>query len=363
MDMWLCREWPESEDIVPLKSPRLQSEESVTKDLRILSGLAALIFAIAIPLLYFSLSVYSLQKTLKIETFCLVKNIERIIQKRPKMWEFEYERLLELISKPVIDEHLDERTIRSAAGAVVAKTDFAATRPAIAVSVVFFDSGKPGGLIETRRSIRKQLFVTVFLGMLSSTLGYILFSIFRTYPIRKLENTLADLRRAEEELREMSLRDQMTELYNRRGFITLAERQIRLADRARKPALLIYIDYDGLKSINDTFGHEEGDNALIDTANILRETFREADIIARLGGDEFAVIVIEITSMNPDVFLKRLQENIDANNAEETRPYKLAMSWGMAIYNPGSPMSLNDLISLADERMYAQKKAKSNRRI
>jgi len=172
-----------------------------------------------------------------------------------------------------------------------------------------------------------------------------------------------DRKRMEEEIREMSLRDQMTDLYNRRGFITLAEQQIRAADRAKRPMLLTFIDLDGLKGINDTLGHEEGDRALIDAANVLRQTFRESDVIARLGGDEFAVLSIDAADMNPEDLSKRLQENIDAGNAKETRPYKMAMSWGTVVYDPGFPLSFDELMSLADERMYAQKKVKSNRRI
>ena len=172
-----------------------------------------------------------------------------------------------------------------------------------------------------------------------------------------------DRKRMEEEIREMSLRDQLTDLYNRRGFITLAEQQIRVANRAKRAMLLTFIDLDGLKGINDTLGHEEGDRALIDAANVLRQTFRESDVITRLGGDEFAVLSIDAADMNPEDLSKRLQENIDVGNATETRPYKLAMSWGTAVYDPGSPLSLDELMSSADERMYAQKKAKSNQRI
>jgi len=186
--------------IVPFNSPRLQSGVSVTRGMRILGGITASIFAVVIPLLYFGLSVYTLQKSLRIETVYLAKNIERIIQSRPKLWEFEQERLFELVSKPVVSGYHDERTIRSAAGTVVVKNDFSVISPAITVSVVFFDSGNPVGSIETRCSIRKQVFVTVLLGMLSSTFGYLLFFVFRTYPVRRLENALADLQRANEDL-------------------------------------------------------------------------------------------------------------------------------------------------------------------
>jgi len=168
-----------------------------------------------------------------------------------------------------------------------------------------------------------------------------------------------DRKRMEEEIREMSFRDQMTELYNRRGFITLAEQQIRAAIRNRRSMLLTFVDCDGLKSINDTLGHEEGDRALIVTANVLRQTFRKSDIIARLGGDEFAVLSIDATNINPEDFSKRLQQNIDAGNAKKARPYKLAMSWGTAVYDPQIHCSLDDLISRADSLMYEQKKMKS----
>jgi diguanylate cyclase (GGDEF)-like protein/PAS domain S-box-containing protein len=173
---------------------------------------------------------------------------------------------------------------------------------------------------------------------------------------------ITERKRMEEEIREMSLRDLLTGLYNRRGFITLAEQQIRTADRSRRTISLTFIDCDGLKLINDTLGHEEGDKALIDTADVLRQTVRKSDIIARLGGDEFAVLAIDAADINPDDFPKRLQQNIDAGNAKNVRPYKLSMSWGTSVYDPGSSRSLDELMSSADERMYAQKIGKSNRR-
>ncbi|MFH2041070.1 MAG: diguanylate cyclase, partial [Acidobacteriota bacterium] len=133
---------------------------------------------------------------------------------------------------------------------------------------------------------------------------------------------ITDRKRMEEEIREMSFRDQMTELYNRRGFITLAGQQLKAATRTQRPMLLIFMDCDGLKWINDTFGHEEGDRALVDTAHVLRQTFREADIVARLGGDEFAVLSIDAADRNPEELLKRLAQNVDAFNATDARPYR-----------------------------------------
>jgi diguanylate cyclase (GGDEF)-like protein len=172
---------------------------------------------------------------------------------------------------------------------------------------------------------------------------------------------ITERKRMEEEIREMSLRDGLTGLYNRRGFVTLAEQQLKAASRTKRQTQLTFTDVDGLKWINDNLGHEEGDKALIDTANILRQTFRESDIIARLGGDEFAILAIDITELNPEAFAKRLQQNIDECNAKQSRQYKLAMSWGAASYDPESPLSLDQLMSSADELMYTHKKSKSNK--
>jgi diguanylate cyclase (GGDEF)-like protein len=117
---------------------------------------------------------------------------------------------------------------------------------------------------------------------------------------------ITERKRMEAEIREMSLRDLLTGLYNRRGFITLAEQQLKAANRAHRPLQLTFADCDRLKWINDTLGHKEGDKALIDTAQILRQTFRESDIIARLGGDEFAILSIDTADMKHGELLQRL---------------------------------------------------------
>jgi diguanylate cyclase (GGDEF)-like protein/PAS domain S-box-containing protein len=180
---------------------------------------------------------------------------------------------------------------------------------------------------------------------------------------RGLGRDITERRQAEEEIKALAITDALTGLYNRRGFITLAERQIKGANRSQRPMLLTFIDCDRLKWINDTLGHEEGDKALIDTANLLRRTFRESDIIARLGGDEFAVLSIDAADMDLEDFSRRLQRHIDEFNETELKSYKLSMSWGTAIYSPESPLTLDRLISTADSLMYAQKKIKSSQRM
>ncbi|HPS57273.1 MAG TPA: PAS domain S-box protein [Spirochaetota bacterium] len=164
-------------------------------------------------------------------------------------------------------------------------------------------------------------------------------------------------RRIEGEIRLMAIVDTLTGLFNRRGFITLAEQQIKASGREKKKLLLFYIDLDGLKTINDTYGHEEGDLVLKKTAVILRKTFRESDIIARLGGDEFAVLVTDSEEL-PDVVLKRLKSRTDEENSAQDLPYRLSMSIGIADYNPLAPCSIDDLMSRADRIMYDRKKVK-----
>lgn len=157
------------------------------------------------------------------------------------------------------------------------------------------------------------------------------------------------------ELRSLSLVDDLTGLYNRRGFLFLAQQQVKIADRMKRGMLILFADVDDMKRINDTLGHREGDLALIETATILKETFREADIIARIGGDEFAVLTVEARKDSVEILRTRLQENLDARNAKGDPHYKLSISVGIARYDAESPCSIGDLLAQADALMYEQK--------
>lgn len=164
------------------------------------------------------------------------------------------------------------------------------------------------------------------------------------------------------ELRAMSLTDDLTGIYNRRGFMTLAQQQLKMANRMRVGLLLLFADLDGMKSINDTFGHLEGDRALADTAEVLKETFRESDVIARMGGDEFAVIALEESEFSDEVIISRLQENLAACNAGKNRPYALSLSIGITHYRPEDPCNIDELLEKADKLMYEQKRMKKQNR-
>lgn len=167
-------------------------------------------------------------------------------------------------------------------------------------------------------------------------------------------------KKLEEELQELSLKDELTGLYNRRGFFTLGEQQLKIAERMKKDALLIFSDLDRLKWINDNLGHEEGDRALVAAADILKETFRESDIIARIGGDEFVVLAIESLEDASQFVNFRLQENIKRYNAGIRLDYELSISTGVTRYNHDKPVSLDTLIALADKLMYEDKRRKKN---
>lgn len=160
------------------------------------------------------------------------------------------------------------------------------------------------------------------------------------------------------ELRNFSVIDELTGLYNRRGFLTLAEQQFKMADRTMSSLLLVFADLDGLKSINDTYGHHRGDLALMETAHVLREAFRETDILARLGGDEFVALLIRSRDTGAESVLQRFQETVDEHNAYRGRNFKFAISMGTALYDPQSPCSIGELLEKADRIMYEQKKTK-----
>jgi diguanylate cyclase (GGDEF)-like protein/PAS domain S-box-containing protein len=171
---------------------------------------------------------------------------------------------------------------------------------------------------------------------------------------------ITDRKRMEEEILSLSITDQLTGLYNRRGFLSLAGQQLKLSDRNKNGMLLFFADLDLLKWINDALGHEEGDKALIEAANIFRETFRTSDIIARLGGDEFAILAIDIKGTNSEGYTARMQQLIDRWNNQKNREYKLSISMGCAYYDPENPCSIDDLIACADKMMYEQKQNKKS---
>lgn len=163
---------------------------------------------------------------------------------------------------------------------------------------------------------------------------------------------LAQLR---DHMQTLSLTDELTGLYNRRGWSALAQQQLLLAKRVRVPVMLIYADLDGLKGINDSFGHATGDEALVRFADVLKAVFRESDLIARVGGDEFAVLPISAQNSSEHIIRTRVEHKLEDWNASTERQYKLSASIGVAYWDPESDQTLDDAIRSADESMYEEK--------
>ena len=157
------------------------------------------------------------------------------------------------------------------------------------------------------------------------------------------------------ELSSLALTDELTGLYNRRGFMYLTERQLKLAARSGRDMLLYFIDVDGLKKINDSFGHTEGDFALFRTAAVLEMTFRDSDILARLGGDEFAALAIEASGHGESTIMARFRETLETLGAQEPR-YRLSLSIGVVRFTPSNTSSIEELMRQADQAMYAAKR-------
>lgn len=170
------------------------------------------------------------------------------------------------------------------------------------------------------------------------------------------------LRQANAELEALSLHDDLTGLYNRRGFFLHAEQQLKLfrARKVGKGLWLMVADMDGLKMINDVHGHLEGSAAIKKIGGILRRTFRDSDIIARPAGDEFVVLAINAVDDIAEIIPARLKAKLDEYNAASGKPYRVDISWGMISVDPDSADSLPDLIKLADAAMYENKRAKKS---
>lgn len=166
-------------------------------------------------------------------------------------------------------------------------------------------------------------------------------------------------KKMEEQLQAAAITDKLTGLFNRRGFDAISVKHCKLATRYKRRLSLLFLDIDGMKNINDELGHKAGDQALLDTANILKNTFRESDIIARIGGDEFAVLLTEHSESDVEdiesIIIDHLMDNLKKHNERGGRNYELLLSVGFVHHNPKHACSINRLLARADELMYEDK--------
>ena len=176
---------------------------------------------------------------------------------------------------------------------------------------------------------------------------------------------ITDRKLAEERLLNMSLRDELTSLYNRRGFLEQADNALKLAARQGVPCALLYGDLDSFKSVNDGFGHDAGDSALRAIARILSASFRETDLIARLGGDEFTILAIDIRPDDVAMIMSRVDDAISRSNERRSedpaQAWRLGISLGVATFDPATPLDVEVLLRRADEAQYEVKRQRKTR--
>jgi len=164
------------------------------------------------------------------------------------------------------------------------------------------------------------------------------------------------------QLRDLSMTDPLTGLLNRRGFWTLADSHVRMTRRQRKRSLILSADLDGLKEINDTYGHDEGDRAIAKTAELLKSCFRESDIVARFGGDEFVALAFDIDDFGKAALKQKIEDCLVRANESGELKYDLSLSIGTTVVT-GSDECLEDLLRKADQALYREKSKRPSYRI
>ncbi|OJF75808.1 MAG: hypothetical protein BKP49_10110 [Treponema sp. CETP13] len=175
---------------------------------------------------------------------------------------------------------------------------------------------------------------------------------------KELENALEKVKQANKKLEWLSVIDELTGLYNRRGFLTSSKQNIELAKRNDSEIMLIFFDLDGLKQINDNYGHKTGDIAIQAIANILQMSFRKSDIIARFGGDEFTVLSINCSISQYNLIQKRINELINEYN-KKPHEFILSVSSGATQYKINEDFTLKKLLDEADKELYKAKSKKN----
>jgi len=184
--------------------------------------------------------------------------------------------------------------------------------------------------------------------------------IYSSLEKQVLERT-AELRTANEKIQQLLLIDDLTGLYNRRGFMVLATKLLSVARRSRSFSWVLYADLDNLKQTNDAFGHDAGDRLLWTAAQVLREVARESDVVARIGGDEFAIF--GTGEQGPDEIQQRIRTALDQYSAAGNGSIHLSLSTGTAICETDERTSLEDLLNRADQAMYTDKRHRSGKHI
>lgn len=173
----------------------------------------------------------------------------------------------------------------------------------------------------------------------------------------------AKLSRLMVELKRLSIKDELTGLFNRRGFLTIGERQTKYYIREKKDFLILFADVDGLKKINDTWGHREGDLAIQAAARVLETSCRDADIVARLGGDEFTVLLGSAGPQHEALITERIEKTLMNLGFDGDKEYRLSLSLGFVAASEYPGAALRELLDYADRKLYEMKKVKKQDRL
>lgn len=176
--------------------------------------------------------------------------------------------------------------------------------------------------------------------------------------MEQLKKNIDEIKEKNLILDEISKSDELTQIYNRRGFLTMVQRKISHAANRGKKAFVVYADMNNLKIINDRFGHEEGDYSLRLIADILKEAFDKDSIVGRFGGDEFAAFTYASDDKTAKSIRKSVQEITKQKNEGNGKPYYVSMSVGICEFECGRDMDLKDLMDKADVDLYIEKKHK-----
>ena len=167
---------------------------------------------------------------------------------------------------------------------------------------------------------------------------------------------ISSRKRDELRLRKACLTDDLTQLYNRRGFMTLAEQHLRIARRQGTDAVVMYVDMDDFKQLNDRHGHAVGDRALVAVSRLLRHTVRDCDVVGRMGGDEFTILALDADAEGARVIQRRLEQHLDRFNASGELPMPLSLTVGHTRVRPSDTASMSELLARADQLLYARKR-------
>ncbi|MGA9770208.1 MAG: GGDEF domain-containing protein [Blastocatellia bacterium] len=264
--------------------------------------------------------------------------------------------------------------VHSALTFLVLSVGILMSRPEHGLAMTILDKGISG--VVARRFLPAIIYLPIItgwlrmegqrLGLYEDELGVTLMVVTHTLTLSALVlynsftlHRIDDQRKlAESRLQELTLMDDLTELRNLRGFLLLTEQELKLARNKRMglDLWLIFADLDGLKQINDTLGHQAGSQAIIQTAEILKCTFRETDVIARIGGDEFAILAVTTDVDSGNILVSRIKNNLRAFNSREQLPYQLSLSVGAVRVDPDKSPSITELLESADQAMYEQKR-------